>query len=301
MSARSRPWLVLAVVVAAALGGAGLFTGAIGAAFFGSKALLGVPKVELAAPTVFSLGGLGVTNTMLSSWLTTLFLIAVLAVGMRHRQIVPTGMQNFVEWILEALYNFIQGVAGERWARPFFPVIATIFLFVSFNAWLALLPFYQSLGLMQGGQIETHLFRSAGTDLNMPLAVALVSGIFVEYFGLKAHGFGYLGEFVRIRGLVQGLRRFSVMDIFTGLVDGAVGLLELLSHFIRIVSFTFRLFGNMTAGEIVLMVSAFLVSFIFPMPFYGLELLVGFIQALIFAGLSLAFVAVAVDVHGGEA
>lgn len=301
MSASSKPWLVLAGVLAVALGGVGLFTGAIGAAFFGSQQLLGIPRVELAAPTVFHVAGIGISNTILSSWFTTLVLIAVLALGMRRQQLVPKGIQNFVEWILESLYNFIVGVAGERWARPFFPVIATIFLFVSFNAWLALLPFYQSVGFMHNGQIETHLFRSAGTDLNMPLAVALVSGIFVEYFGFKAHGFGYLGEFIRVQDFIKGLRHFSVMDIFTGLVDGAVGLLELLSHFIRIVSFTFRLFGNMTAGEIVLMVSAFLVSFIFPMPFYGLELLVGFIQALIFAGLSLAFVAVAVDVHGDEA
>ncbi len=171
---------------------------------------------------------------------------------------------------------------------------------MSFNAWLALIPVYQSLGFIKDGHITVHLLRSAGTDLNMPLAIALVSGVFVEYWGFRAHGMRYVEEFLRFRQLADGLRRISALDIFSGVVDIAVGLLELLSHFIRVVSFTFRLFGNMTAGEIVLVVVAFLVSFVLAVPFYGLELLVGFIQALIFAGLSLAFVTVAVGSHGEE-
>jgi len=254
----------------------------------------------LAAPKLFEIGGLGVTNTILSSWLTSLLLVLLLVGGMRGGNLIPHGLQNFVEWVMEALYGFVEGVAGEHYARRFFPLIGTIFLFVSFNAWLALLPIYQSLGFIQDGHVEVHLLRSAGTDLNMPLAVAIVSGVFVEYWGFRAHGLKYVEEFFRVRQLGGGLRRISLLDIFTGVVDAAVGLLELLSHFIRIISFTFRLFGNMTAGEIVLVVVAFLVSFVLAVPFYGLELLVGFIQALIFAGLTLAFVTVAVGGHEEE-
>lgn len=300
MSVRARPWLLAAALIVVALGVLGFVNGAIGAAFFGTQSLLPIPHVELAAPKIFSIGGLGVTNTVLSSWVTSLCLIALLLAGTRGGRLVPSGLQNFVEWILEALYNFSRGIAGERYGRAFFPVVATIFLFVSFNAWMALLPVYQSVGFLQDGHGSVHLLRSAGTDLNMPLAVALISAVFVEYWGFRAHGFGYLGEFFRFGDIIRGVRSLSVMDIFTGLVNTAVGLLELISHFIRIVSFTFRLFGNMTAGEIVLIVSAFLVSYILPIPFYGLELLVGFIQALIFSGLSLAFVSVAVGDHGEE-
>jgi F-type H+-transporting ATPase subunit a len=219
---------------------------------------------------------------------------------MRAGKLIPSGLQNFVEWMMETLYDFIEGVAGEHYGRRFFPLIGTIFLFVSFNAWMALLPFYQSLGLIKDGHIEVHLLRSAGTDLNMPLAIALISGVFVEYWGFRAHGLIYVEEFIRLRQLLGGLRRFNPLDIFSGSVNAAVGVLEFLSHLIRIVSFTFRLFGNMTAGEIVLVVVAFLVSFVLAVPFYGLEVLVGFIQALIFAGLSLAFVTVAVGSHGEE-
>jgi F-type H+-transporting ATPase subunit a len=290
--------LAAAALIVAGLGIAGLYDGAIGAAFFGTSRLLSVPRVELAAPKLFQVAGVGISNTLLSSWVTTLLLVLILVGGMRAGKLVPSGFQNFVEWVMESLYRFVESVAGEEHGRDFFPVIATIFLFVSFNAWLALLPIYQSLGFIENGHLEVHLFRSAGTDLNMPLAIALVSGVFVEYWGLRTHRLSYLEEFVRFRQFVNGMRHFSVMDIFTGVIDAAVGVIELLSHFIRIISFTFRLFGNMLAGEIVLLISAFLVSFVLAVPFYGLELLVGFIQALIFSGLSLAFATVAVASHG---
>jgi F-type H+-transporting ATPase subunit a len=293
--------IAAAALVVIGLGIAGLYYGAIGAAFFGTDKLLAVPRVELAAPKVFTLAGLGISNTILSSWLTTAVLVLLLVGGMRARKLVPGGLQNLVEWMMEALYGFVESVAGEYYGRRFFPLIATIFLFVSFNAWLALIPIYQSLGFLEDGHVQVHLLRSAGTDLNMPLAVALISGVFVEYWGLRAHRLKYAEEFFRFRELIDGVRHFSILGIFTGLVNLAVGILELLSHFIRIISFTFRLFGNMTAGEIVLIVVAFLVSFVLAVPFYGLELLVGFIQALIFAGLTLAFVTLATGSHGEEA
>lgn len=301
MSPSAKLKISAAALVVVGLGIAGLYNGAIGAAFFGTDKLLSVPHVELAAPKVLTLGGLGISNTILSSWLTTLVLVLLLAGGMRAGKLIPGGLQNVVEWMMEALFNFVESVAGEHYGRRFFPLIATIFLFVSFNAWLALIPIYQSLGFLDHGHVQVHLLRSAGTDLNMPLAIALISGVFVEYWGFRAHGLKYAEEFLRFRQLIDGIRHFSILGIFTGIVNLAVGILELLSHFIRIISFTFRLFGNMTAGEIVLVVVAFLVSFVLAVPFYGLELLVGFIQALIFAGLSLAFVTLAAESHGEEA
>ena len=127
----------------------------------------------------------------------------------------------------------------------------------------------------------------------MPLALALVSFVFVEALGIQAFGFRYFGKFIRVGNLLRG-------RIFAGVIDLFVGLLEALSELIRVVSFTSRLFGNMLAGEILLLVSAFLVAFVLTVPFYGLELLVGFVQAIIFAGLTLVFASVALTPHEEE-
>ena len=192
--------------------------------------------------------------------------------------------------LFEAALNFCENVVGRDMGRKVFPVVATIFFFVLFNAWLALFPFYQFLGFVTDGEIKAHLLRSAGTDLNMPLALALVSFVFVEYWGFRAHGFGYLKKFFALGNLIR-LRP-------SGLIDAFVGLLELVSEFVRVVSFTFRLFGNMTAGEILVVMITFLVPFVATQFVFGLELLVGLIQAIIFAALTLVFLSVAVRREG---
>ena len=222
-----------------------------------------------------------------------IILIGLFYVGTRNMRMVPSGLQNFLEFILESLYNFVQGVAGEENSRKFFPIIATIFLFVMLNAWVGLLPIYPALGFMDHGHMKGHLLRPAGTDLNMPLALALISFVFVEFWGLKLLKLNYIAKFVRLENLRKGNFAQVPIDLF-------VGVLELLSEFVRIVSFTFRLFGNMTAGEILLLVITYLVPFVLVLPFYGLELLVGLVQALIFAGLTLVFVVVAVTPHSEE-
>lgn len=237
------------------------------------------------------------TNTILSSWVATLLLIGLFFFATRGTRLAPRGLQNLVEGVIETMYNFVEGVAGNQNARRFFPVFATIFLFVLVNAWVGLIPIYQSLGFLGGHGMERHLLRPAGTDLNMPLALAVISFVFVEYWAIRTLGLRYFGKFFRFGSL---LRVRSLPSLFQSMIDIFVGLLELLSELVRVVSFTFRLFGNMTAGEILLLVTAFLVPFVFVLPFYGLELLVGFIQALIFAGLTLVFVTIAIVPHEGE-
>ena len=249
-------------------------------------------KEEHALPNRFVL-----TNTILSSWITTLILLFVFFLSTRKMSLVPRGLQNLVEGVLSTMYDFVVSVTGETNARRFFPFFATIFLFVALNAWLGLIPVYQSLGFIKDGHMERHLLRPAGTDLNMPLALAIISFVFVEYWAIKTLGLSYFGKFFRFGGLI---RARSLSSLFQAGIDIFVGLLELLSELVRIVSFTFRLFGNMTAGEILLLVTAFLVPFVFSLPFYGLELLVGFIQALIFAGLTLVFVTMAIVPHEGD-
>ena len=228
-----------------------------------------------------------VTNTLLSAWFATVMLVLFFVLGSRKKSLVPGRFQSLVESLLEAALGFCSSVLGPEMGRKAFPVVATIFFFVLFNAWLALLPFYQFLGFTKDGEIKAHLLRSAGTDLNFPLALALISFIFVEYWGIRSHGLGYFKKFFAIGGLLR-LRP-------AGLIDAFVGFLELISEFVRIVSFTFRLFGNMTAGEILVVMITFLVPFVAVEFVFGLELLVGLIQAVIFASLTLVFLSVAVS------
>ncbi|MEE8174155.1 MAG: FoF1 ATP synthase subunit a [Dehalococcoidia bacterium] len=252
-------------------------------------------------------GDFSLTNTILAAWVSIILLVGVCYAATRKMKAVPSGLQNLVEAALEALLNFVQGVAGEKNGRRFFPVIATIFLFVITNAWLGLLPGFGSI-TAHGPEGEVMLLRNASTDINVPLALALVSFVVVEFWGLSAVGFSsYMRRFVnlgRLRlgmgQLLRGKLKSAATSIFSGAIDVFVGALEALSEVMRIVSFTFRLFGNMTAGEILLIVVPFLVPWVVALPFYGLELLVGFVQALIFAGLTLVFAVIAVAPHGAK-
>ncbi len=373
----------------------GFIVGAVGSELFNTDRLLDAPEVHLPASAVFpaeeresaarggNLGftGFAITNSMISSWFTTLVLVVIFVAAASRRRLVPGRLQGFVEVMVEGLLNFVEGVSGKAVARAFFPIIATIFLFVLFNAWLGLLPIYPSLGfdssptanaafieetgedvemelhgviaavsdggfsledgtsfhmedsskvgeelkgdcspapclaasavgekvklgavkhhgelivehVEQGATPRIDLLRPAGTDINMPLALAIVAFLFVEFWGLRRLGFGYLSKFFRFKTLIKGPGR-----LLNGPIDLFVGILEGLSELIRVVSFTFRLFGNMLAGKLLILVSAFLVPFVFSVPFYGLELLVGFIQAMIFAGLTLTFATVAIAHH----
>ncbi len=234
-----------------------------------------------------------VTNTMLSAWLTSIIMLVFFIGGARNPKVIPNRLQALVEMLFELVLNFASSILGPEMGRRTFPVVATIFFFVLFNAWLAifLIPIYQAVGYGAnvGGEFKlaTHLIRPAGTDLNFPLAIALVSFVFVEYWGFRAHGFGYLKKFFAFGDLFRGRP--------SGLINVFVGILELVSELVRIVSFTFRLFGNMTAGEILVVMITFLVPFIATQFVFGLELLVGLIQSVIFAGLTLVFLSVAVS------
>lgn len=231
-----------------------------------------------------------ITNTMLSAWFVTIVIILFFVLGAGKKSLVPGRFQSVIESLFEAIINFSSAVLGPGMARKAFPIVATIFFFVLFNAWLGLLPVYQFLGFVGADDnlIKVHLLRPAGTDLNMPLALALVSFVFVEVWGFKSHGFGYLTKFFAFGSIIK-------KGPFQGLIDVFVGLLELVSELIRVVSFTFRLFGNMTAGEILVVMITFLVPLVATNFVYGLELLVGLIQSVIFAGLTLVFLSVAVS------
>jgi F-type H+-transporting ATPase subunit a len=265
------------------------------------------PHPELPAEVVFRLFGFPITNSIIGAWFTMVVLVLFVSLISRRLRMVPRRWQTVLEFIVGSLFDFCKSVAGEKNGRRFFPVVATIFLFVAFNAWLSLLPGFGSILVTNPEGQAVHLLRGANTDINMPLALALVSFVSVFYFGFSSLGIRYLGKFVNIGRLVDGLRQLGKGNIkgafggvFTGVINIFIGFVEALSELIRIVSFTFRLFGNMTAGEILLLMATFLIPFVFALPFYGLELLVGFVQALIFGGLTLIFLTVAVAAHGEE-
>ena len=310
----SLPIVVGGLLVILALFLVSLLSGALGSSLFGDLGLpswLSAPRPDptLPAEVVFHLLGFPITNSIITAWLSIVFLVGISYVVTRRLKLVPTRLQSMLESALGWLLNFCQDIAGEKNGRRFFPVVATIFLFVMANAWLSLLPGFGSI-LFTNAEGETvHLLRGANTDINLPLALALISFIFVEYWGIRSlGGLRYLRKFVNvgqffqgIGQLVRGRLRAGLSRLFMGIIDIFVGMLETLSEFIRIISFTFRLFGNMTAGEILLLVAMFLVPWVLALPVYGLELLVGVVQALIFGGLTLVFATIAVTPHEVEA
>ena len=289
----------------------GLCLGPIGAGFFPFQLpeSLRVPRpnVTLPAEGIAHVGDFSITNTLIASWLTILVLAVLFYFSTRKMRLVPGRLQAFAEVVVEGLLGFVEGVAGKPHARLLFPGIATIFLYVITNAYMGLLPIFGTIGILEHGhghEVEfIPLLRGANTDINLPLSIAIMSFILVETWGMRVIGFfHYTSEFINVGQLGRGFKQLfagqvkeAPMNIIFGFINMCVGFLEIFSHMTRMLSFTFHLFGNMTAGEILVLVSCFLVPMIFTIPFYGLELLIGLIQALIFSGLTLVFATVAIS------
>ena len=288
-------------------------SGALGNSLFGDLGLPGwlsvpAPHPELPVGVLFHLFGIPIANSVITAWLSIIVLVGI-SYAVTHRlKLIPNRLQGVIEAALGWLLNFCQEVAGEKNGRRFFPIVATIFLFVVTNAWLSLLPGFGSILITNAEGEAVHIFRGANTDINLTLALALISFVFIEYCGIRSLGvFRYMSKFINtgrffrsIGQVLKGKVRVGLSGMFSGIIDIFVGGLEGLSEFIRIISFTFRLFGNMTAGEILLLLIMFLIPWIAVLPFYGLELLVGFVQALIFGGLTLVFATVAATHHEAE-
>ncbi|MDD5288622.1 MAG: F0F1 ATP synthase subunit A [Dehalococcoidales bacterium] len=270
--------------------------------------------VALPADVIFNIGPLPVTNTILATWVTMILLLIIGLTVTRKPKLIPGKIQSLMELVIEWLYNFCKDTAGEKNGKRFFPLVSTIFLFVMVNALMNLIPGYNSI---KWG--EAHLLRGANTDINTPLALAVISFCCFTFWGIKAHKFGYFkqffafwpftgiknpGRFIKGFGEVfTGKLKKGFGDIGFGFIDIFVGILELVSYLIRVISFTFRLFGNMLGGEILVLVFSYLLVFAgfgALQIFYGLEMFFGVIQALIFAGLTLVFATMAVSSHDEE-
>lgn len=242
--------------------------------------------------TIAHVGSFEIRNTLIMSWFTVLVLVIVAWRTRRTKyQMIPGKFQNFMEMIIEGIFDFFQTVTQNRKeTKLFFGVCATIFLYIISSNWLGLLPGVGSIGIFEqheGHEILVPLLRSSYSDINMTLAIALISVFMTQLFGILQLGtFHYFGKF-----FVNPLR--DPIGCF-------VGFLELISEFAKIISFSFRLYGNIFAGDVLLAVMGFLLPFIAPIPFYGLELFVGLIQALVFCLLTLVFMKMAITPHGHE-
>lgn len=240
--------------------------------------------VTLAAEKIGQIGSFPITNSLLTTWLVTFILIAFASIATRKVSLVPTPIQNFAEFTIESLRNMVEGVAGEK-TKVFFPIIASFFFFIIVGNYLGLLPGFGTIGFNQihnGRHVFVPLLRSINSDLNTTLALALVSVITTHFFAIKYLG---LGEYLK--------KWFPLNPIML-----FVGLIEIAGEFTKVISLSFRLFGNIYAGETVLTTaSSKLFAFIIPIPFLALEVIVGFVQALVFAMLTLVFMVILTTKH----
>lgn len=243
-------------------------------------------EISLAAEKIFTLWGMPITNSLILSAIVSIIIIIAVILSTRRMQLVPAGAQNVAEFAVEGMFNLCNSVIADREkTKKYFPFVATIFFFIMINNWFGLVPGVGPIGIYEvhhGEEILVPLFRSANADLNTTLALAIITMIAVQVFGIAAIG------------ISKHIKKF--FD-FSGPIQFFVGILELISEFAKIVSFSFRLFGNIFAGEVLLIVVAFLMPLIAPLPFFFLEIFVGFIQALVFAMLALVFIKGAIEVH----
>ena len=320
MSQRTRTILIWAVVIVAVIAVGRLF------AF-----LPDIPEISLAPEVITRIGAFPVTNSLLLTLVVDIVLIGLVVIGMSRRADVPRGLQNVLEYSVELLHGLGESI-DRRNINRFFVLAASIFFFVFMSNILALVPGVGSIGrcltheqslvnpepaseasaseesaepASEEGTASTRaldtcesvpaedgheailipLFRAPSADLNMTLALALIVFVATEYHGFSALGVSYLTKFFNFKG---------------GAIGFFVGIIELLSEFVRVVSFMFRLFGNIFAGEVVLLVMAFLIPWLLPSVFYAYEMFVAFIQAFIFAILTMVFISLATEHHGGH-
>ena len=250
--------------------------------------------VVLAPEQLGTFFGIPITNTLLMSWVVLAILIVTGFLVGKRLKLTPSRIQLLFEWLVEFVYDYIAEILESReLARKFFPYLTTVFLFVFTANLIEFTPGIGSLGFLhpstgsgQAGEFLP-LLRSMNTDLNVTLMLAILSFLVIEITGILVIGaWKYGGKFLNFHG---------------GAVGFIVGIFEFLSELSRIISFSFRLFGNIFAGEVLILVIIFFLPYVAPVPVMMFELFVGFVQAAIFALLTLFFIKIAIMEPHGEA
>ena len=241
-------------------------------------------SIHLAAPALFHIGTVPVTNTLVTAiTVSALLILAAFFIG-RSLALRPSGFQAVLELLVTYPYDLVRETLGnDRLAERVFPLVMTIFLFVLSVNWFGLLPFVASVGVNESTRGVSEfipLFYPGATDLNMTLALALIAFFTIEIAGIATFGMvRYAGRFITFKSPLAFM----------------VGIIELVSEFVRLISFSFRLFGNIFAGKVLVLVIMLFVPFILPVPFLAFEVFVGFVQAAIFALLTLFFIKIAIE------
>lgn len=244
--------------------------------------------VVLAPEQIGSFFGIPLTNTLLTSWVV-IGLLVVIAFVMRSRlKLIPSRFQLLLEWLFEFVYDYIaETLESRELARRFFPLLVTIFLFIFTSNLLEFTPGIGSVGFFHPGGEFVPLLRSVNTDLNVTLMLAILAFLTIEVTGVILLGvWRYGGKFI---------------NFHSGAIGFIVGIIELFSEIARVVSFSFRLFGNVFAGEVLILVVSYFLPVIAPVPVMTFEIFVGFVQAAIFALLTLFFIKIAIAEPHGEA
>jgi F-type H+-transporting ATPase subunit a len=281
-----------------------------------------VAAENLSAKPLFTLPVIGdfyLSNTI-TAMLVMDVLIILIALGVRNaakkNPLAPKGIGGIFEMLIEMLYNLTESTAGKH-AAKIFPWFATIMIVVLFANLMKLIPGFESIGLLhhsehgyetlalggnwfsvinqeahENGYIVTPFLRGVSTDLNFTLAIALISVVMTQVIGIRAQGFKYFGKFVNVSTMFK--------KPFFGFMDFLVGILETISEFAKILSFTFRLFGNMFAGMVLMALIAVMVPVFVPSMIMMFELFIGIIQAFVFGMLTMVFMAQATQGHASE-
>jgi F-type H+-transporting ATPase subunit a len=282
-----------------------LFLSTLAVWFFGIissfAAAEGHDHLPPSAETVFELGPFIVTNSMIMVWIVAIFLIVVAQLATRNLQLIPSGLQNFTEWLTESLYNFLESILGPHLVKRTFWFFGSLFVFILFTNWFGLIPGVGTVGWkLTGSGVDPHdtfqpFLRGGNADLNMTAAMAFLFAALWFYWAISENGIkGFLAHIFAPKGKFGG-----VMYVFMIVVFLFVGILEIVSILFRPVALSFRLYGNIFAGENILENMTILggkwFGWLPPLPFYFLELLVGLIQATVFIMLTSVFLKLICD------
>lgn len=234
---------------------------------------------SFAAESIFHVGAFSITNTLLHTLLTDSILVGITFYISKRIKTIPDKLQNIIEIVIETFYNLTETIAQKRTSK-IFPYFMSFFLFILIANWSGLIPGVGTIGFFEHGEVIP-LLRSSTSDINTTLALALVSVIATHIMSLQVIGIKeYLGRFFSL----------NPINLF-------VGILEIISEITKIISLSFRLFGNIFAGEIVLLTVSSIFAFIAPLPFLLLEIIVGLVQALVFSMLTMVFMSILTTSH----
>ena|SRR3989339_94610 len=257
-------------------------------------------EIVLGAEPIGHIGAMPITNSLLNTWIVVAILI-ILGITIRAKvRLIPRGLQNLFEIIIEGGVKLCDSVTNDRKkSMKVFPVVFTFFIFILLNNWLGLLPGIGSIGFLEGSnghEVFVPYFRGGTADMNTTLALSLISVIGANLFGIFSVGlFRHANKFVNVKALahIPTHIRKDPSVIIINPIKFFVGVIEIIGEVAKVASLSFRLFGNVFAGEVLLSSIAVIFAFGLPIPFMFLELIVGVIQALIFAMLSLVYFSIA--------